>query len=68
VLEWCDEAIEHDAPVEVLHSAQEVFLVSTVRDVQPVHACDGVDYEVPGPVTRRVQQSWAARVAQTANP
>jgi branched-chain amino acid aminotransferase len=68
VLEWCDEAIEDDAPVEVLHSAQEVFLVSTVRDVQPVHACDGVDYEVPGPVTRRVQQLWAARVAQTANP
>jgi branched-chain amino acid aminotransferase len=68
VLEWCKEAAEEDAAVDVLRTAQEVFLVSTVRDVQPVHACDGVEYPAPGPVTRRVQRQWASKVAQTADP
>jgi branched-chain amino acid aminotransferase len=68
VLEWCDEAVEEDAPVEVLRDAEEVFLVSTVRDVQPVHACDGVQYPAPGQATRRAQQCWAAGVARTLDP
>lgn len=68
VLEWCDEAVEEDAPVAVLQDAEEVFVVSTVRDVQAVHGCDGVSYDAPGPVTRRVQQAWAEGVARTLDP
>lgn len=68
VLEWYGEAVEEDRSVEVLRDAQEVFLVSTVRDVQPVHACDDVTYATPGPITSRVQQSWAAGVARSLDP
>jgi branched-chain amino acid aminotransferase len=68
VLEWCDEAIEEDAPVEVLRDAEEVFVVSTVRDVQPVHACEGRLYPAPGPVTSRVKERWAEGVARTLDP
>jgi branched-chain amino acid aminotransferase len=68
VLEWCADATEEDAHVEVLRTAEEVFLVSTVRDVQPVHACDGVEYPAPGEVARHVQQIWADRTAQTQDP
>lgn len=68
VLEWFGEAVEQDAPVDALREASEVFLVSTVRDVQPVHACDGVEYEAPGPVTLRAKEAWVRGVAQTLDP
>jgi branched-chain amino acid aminotransferase len=68
VLEWFGEAVEEDVPVEALTDADEVFLVSTVRDVQPVRTCDDRDYPAPGPVTRRVQQAWSDGVAETLDP
>jgi branched-chain amino acid aminotransferase len=68
LLEWCDDAVEEDVPVDVLLTAEEVFLVSTVRDVQAVHACDGVEYPAPGEVTGRMQELWSRRVAQTHDP
>lgn len=67
VLEWVD-AVEVDAPVEVLHRADEVFLVSTTRDVQPVHKVDDRELAAPGPVTREVQAIWAEREAETSEP
>ena len=40
LLEW-GEVVEVDAPVEVLDEADEMFLMSTTRDVQGVHRVDG---------------------------
>ncbi|HET7326189.1 MAG TPA: aminotransferase class IV, partial [Nocardioidaceae bacterium] len=60
VLEWFGAA-ERDAPLEVLRDAEEVFLVSTTRDVQPVVRCDGRELAAPGPVTARAQRCWAER-------
>src|SRR3954451_1502837 len=59
LLEWC-EVDEVDEPIGVLDQADEVFLVSTTRDVQPVHRVDDRSLETPGPVTRRLQETWAA--------
>lgn len=60
VLEWCG-GVEVDEPVEVVLEASEIFLVSTTRDVQPVSRWDELVLEVPGPVTRRAQETWSAR-------
>lgn len=67
LLEWTD-AVEVDEPVEVLQQADEIFLASTTRDAQPVHACDGRRLVAPGPVTREVQATWARREAEDPDP
>ena len=67
LLEWCD-VVEMDEPVGVLDEADEVFLVSTTRDVQPVHRLDDRVLGAPGPVTRKLQQSWAAHAADCIDP
>ena len=67
VLEWCDVS-ERDLPVEVLAEADEVFLVSTTRDVQAVHSCDGRELPAPGPVTRKAAEVWAAREPEHSDP
>ena len=67
LLEWCD-VVEADEPLEVLDEAEEVFLVSTTRDVQPVHRLDDRPMEAPGPVTRKLQEAWAARAAESIDP
>ena len=67
LLEWCD-VVEVDEPIDVLDEAEEVFLVSTTRDVQPVHRVDDRELPAPGPVTRALQESWAARAAEGVDP
>jgi branched-chain amino acid aminotransferase len=52
----------------VLDEAEEVFLVSTTRDVQGVHRVDDRDLEAPGPITRKLQETWAARAAESLDP
>jgi len=67
LLEWMD-AVEVDEPVEVLDRAEEMFLVSTTRDVQAVHSCDGRELPSPGPVTRKASEVWAAREPEHSDP
>jgi len=67
VLEWCG-GVERDAPLDVLERADEVFLASTTRDVQPVRRCDDRELAAPGPVTARAQQVWAERSAADLDP
>ncbi|QWC85298.1 aminotransferase class IV [Nocardioidaceae bacterium] len=52
--------VEVDAPLEVLHEADEVFLTSTFRDVQAVTAVDGRPVP-PGEVVRHAIRVWASR-------
>ena len=67
LLEWADVR-EVDEPVEVLDSADEVFLLSTTRDVQGVQRVDDRELPAPGPVTRRLQELWASREAEHQDP
>jgi branched-chain amino acid aminotransferase len=67
LLEWYGGR-EIDEPVEVLQDAEEVFLVSTTRDVQPLSRCDDRDLPAPGPVTADCQKVWAEREAQSPDP
>jgi branched-chain amino acid aminotransferase len=67
VLEWFG-AREVDAPLGVLTEADEVFLASSTRDVQGVHAVDGRTLQAPGPVTAAVARVWTEREAQNLDP
>ncbi|RLV50174.1 aminodeoxychorismate lyase [Nocardioides mangrovicus] len=67
VLEWVGGR-EVDEPADVLGRADEVFLTSTTRDVQPVHRCDGRDLSAPGPVTAEAMRVWAAREPESSDP
>jgi branched-chain amino acid aminotransferase len=66
LLEWYG-AREVDEPVEVLAEAEEVFLVSTTRDVQAVTRCDDRELVV-GPVTEDCRKVWTAREAEDVDP
>lgn len=72
LLEWLAEAgapaVEEDAPLKVLATADEVFVVSTTRDVQPVHRCDERSWPDPGPLTRRAQEIWRQGEARGIDP
>lgn len=61
VLEWYGGR-EVDEPIEVARAgADEVFLVSTTRDVQSVQRWDDRDLGVPGPVTTAAAARWRER-------
>ena len=66
VLAWCDAA-EEAMPLAVLDDADEVFLTSSTRDVQPVRAIDGRPLE-PGPVTAALGAEFARCAAETDDP
>ncbi len=67
VLEWYG-AREVDEPIDVLTRAEEVFLVSTTRDVQAVRRCDDRELPAPGPVTRKVADLWAQKEREDLDP
>ncbi|MFC6152286.1 aminotransferase class IV [Nocardioides yefusunii] len=45
--------------ISVAHGADEVFLTSSTREIQPVSDWSGRQYAVPGEVTLAVQQAWS---------
>jgi branched-chain amino acid aminotransferase len=68
VLEWTT-AEEQDVPVAALATAEEAFLTSTTRDVQPIRMVDGNPLPAaPGPVTSAVMETFAQRSAESAEP
>ena len=66
LMDWADVA-EKDLPMPALAEADEVFLTSSTRDVQAVHAVDDRRME-PGPVTARLAEVFAARAAADVDP
>ncbi|MEU9702945.1 aminodeoxychorismate lyase [Streptomyces sp. NPDC047981] len=67
-VEWTG-AVETDLPLEVLESAEEIFLTSTLRDVQAVHRVDGRQTaSAPGPVTAKAMQIFDERAAADRDP
>lgn len=67
VLEWSD-AQEGDVPLAALEDAEEVFITSSTRDVQPVHRVDARSLAAPGPVTAAVQAEFARRSRADVDP
>lgn len=70
-IEWLSEeldVLERDAPIEVLREAEEVVLVGTTRNIQAVERVDDRTLPAPGPITRRAQEIWDRRQAETSDP
>ena len=67
-VEWTG-AQETDLPLDVLESAEEIFLTSTLRDVQAVHRVDGREPAgAPGPVTAKAMRVFDERAAADRDP
>lgn len=77
VLEWYGGE-EADLPLSALYEADEAFLTSTTRDVQPIRLVDGTgdplrraEVElpaVPGPITAKAMEVFAQRAAADLDP
>ncbi|WP_406056661.1 aminodeoxychorismate lyase [Streptomyces sp. NBC_01077] len=67
-VEWTG-AQETDLPLDVLESAEEIFLTSTLRDVQAVHRVDGRELSpAPGPVTAKAMRIFDENAARDRDP
>lgn len=67
-LEWCGGS-EEDVPLSALYEADEAFLTSTTRDVQPIRMVDKtVLPAAPGPVTAKAMRIFAERSAADLDP
>ena len=68
VLEWCGGE-ETDVPLSALYTAEEAFLTSTTRDIQPIRLVDETELPVaPGPITAKAMRIFAERAAAGLNP
>ncbi|MBD0676570.1 aminotransferase class IV [Streptomyces sp. CBMA156] len=67
VVDWCG-AEEADLPLDVLRSAEEVFLTSTTRDVQAVTRVDDRELPGTGPVTAKAMAVFAERGGDDLDP
>jgi branched-chain amino acid aminotransferase len=67
VLEWCGVR-EADLTLAEAMSADEVFLTSSLRDVQAVHRWDDLELASPGPVTKEVVETFAERSTADLEP
>ncbi|GGX48752.1 aminotransferase class IV [Streptomyces fructofermentans] len=67
-VEWTG-ARETDLPLDVLERADEVFLTSTLRDVQAVHLVDRRELPgAPGPVTAKAMRVFEERAGDDLDP
>ena len=68
MIDWTG-AREADLPAHALAEAEEIFLTSTLRDVQAVHRVDDRELSAaPGPVTAKTMRIFAERAAADVNP
>ncbi|MFI8501862.1 aminotransferase class IV [Streptomyces sp. NPDC085524] len=68
VVEWAG-AKETDLPFEALEQAEEVFLTSSLRDVQAVVRIDGRELGTgPGPVTAEAMRIFDAKAGADLDP
>lgn len=55
--------------LSALYEAEEAFLTSTTRDIQPIRAVDGKALpQAPGPVTLAAMKVFAERSASDLDP
>jgi branched-subunit amino acid aminotransferase/4-amino-4-deoxychorismate lyase len=68
IIEWLGDVAERALPIDALATADEAFLASSTRDVQPIRAVDGqLLPAAPGPLTRRAIEEFARR-SQEVDP
>ena len=77
LLEWATDSApagvksmeEADLPIRDLGGADEVFLTSATRDIQPLHSLDGRPLPgVAGPIARACSDLFTSRITTTPDP
>jgi branched-chain amino acid aminotransferase len=73
VLELCDQMdiVVDTSPIgpSDLHGADEAFLTSSTREIQPISHIDETELRGPsGPMTRRLAEAFTALVARDLDP
>jgi branched-chain amino acid aminotransferase len=68
VLELGIAIAERDIPIDTLSRADEAFLCSTTREVQPIAHVDGHALNAPGPIALQLAERFTALVARTLDP
>ncbi|MEV0148954.1 MULTISPECIES: aminotransferase class IV [unclassified Nonomuraea] len=67
-LQWCGGE-EADVPLSALYEAEEAFLTSTTRDIQPIRLVDDTELPIaPGPITAKAMRVFAERSAGDLDP
>jgi branched-chain amino acid aminotransferase len=62
-------AVEEDLPLEALAAADEAFLASSTREVQPIARVDGRPLpSCPGPLTTAAEVAFATLMAKSLDP
>lgn len=62
-------AAEDDVPIDALDDAEEAFLTSTTREVQPISSVNGQPLpDAAGPLTRATADAFSALVARDMDP
>jgi len=60
---------ERDVPVEALRRADEAFVTSTVRELQPIASVDGTALPVaPGPITKQLAAAFTDLTNRDVDP
>jgi branched-chain amino acid aminotransferase len=60
---------EDDVPLDALRSAEEAFLTSSTRDVQPIRSVDGRPLPTcPGPLTSAAAAAFQALLVRELDP
>lgn len=67
LLDWCD-IVEEDFTLAEASTADEVFITSSLRDVQGVTHWDGVDYQAPGSKTAEIAAQFLAKSTELIDP
>jgi branched-chain amino acid aminotransferase len=67
LLEWCD-IVEEDFTLSEAAEADEVFITSSLRDVQAVGRWDGAEYAAPGPRTAEIAAQFMACSTELVDP
>ncbi|MFT4551205.1 MAG: branched-chain amino acid aminotransferase [Verrucomicrobiales bacterium] len=63
------EVFEEDTPLAELGDADEAFLTSTLREVQPIASADGMPFKtVNGEITRRLAAAFKAKIVVENDP
>lgn len=62
-------AVEEDLPIDALRDAEEAFLTSTTREVQPIATVDGTSLPiVNGPLSQKAAAAFTELVARNMDP
>jgi branched-chain amino acid aminotransferase len=67
ILEWCDVE-ERDFTLAEAMAAEEVFITSSLRDVQAVHRWDDHDLGISHPMTDRIATTFAEQSSTVIDP